>query len=253
MRIISVVSGKGGVGKTTITSNLGVVLSSVFGKNVIAIDCNLTTPHLGLFLGLDYTPTTINHVLKGEAEPTEAIYNHPSGMKVMPSSVPLKEMEGVDSSLLGEVVKKIYNRYLGRTDIVLLDCAPGLGREALAGIRASDEILFVTIPYMPALMDIIRCNHLVRETGVRHLGVALNIVGRGKHEMSREEVEGAVGLPVLAEIPSDKNILKSLSKSIPVATSHPKSKASREIRKLASAILRHSMINPSFSFNWKER
>ena len=162
MRIISVVSGKGGVGKTTVASNLGVVLSRDFRKNVIIIDCNVTTPHLGLFLGMEHTPITLNHVLKEEADINEAMYNHSSGMWVVPASVPLRDMDGVDISLLNNSVKKIYNKYIGKIYFILLDCAPCLGRDAIAGIRAGDEILFVTNPNMPALMDVVRCNNLVR-------------------------------------------------------------------------------------------
>jgi septum site-determining protein MinD len=253
MRIISVVSGKGGVGKTTMTANLGVVLSRIFNKNTIAIDCNVTTPHLGMFLGIENSPITFNHVLKGEANVNEAMYNHSGGMWVIPSSLPLSDMEGVDISLIEESVKKVYDKYIGKVDIVLLDCAPGLGRDALAGIKASDEMLFVSTPTMPSLMDVVRCNSIVRDMGIRHIGVALNMIGRGSKEVSKDEVERITGLPVLAEIPEDSNILKSLSMSIPVTVSHPKSRSSRQIVKLAHSLLQQHTIHPSYSMDWRGR
>ena len=65
-RIIACASGKGGVGKTTFVANLGVALAEL-GKDVIAVDTNLTTPNLGLHLGVPLYPTTLHDVLKGKA------------------------------------------------------------------------------------------------------------------------------------------------------------------------------------------
>ncbi|MFH0961922.1 MAG: AAA family ATPase, partial [archaeon] len=83
-RVIGIISGKGGVGKTTLVSNLGAVLAEEFKKDVVVLDCNFTTSHLGLYLGLYQTPITLNTVLQGKAELEDAIYTHRSGMKVIP-------------------------------------------------------------------------------------------------------------------------------------------------------------------------
>lgn len=63
MRVIGIVSGKGGVGKTTLVANLGLSLVK-FGKSVTAVDCNVTTSHLGFNFGLHYYPKTLNNILK---------------------------------------------------------------------------------------------------------------------------------------------------------------------------------------------
>jgi septum site-determining protein MinD len=73
-RIIGIVSGKGGVGKTTIVANLGAALASFYKKRVIIVDCNVTTSHLGLYLGMYYHPVSLNQVLRGEASMDDAIY-----------------------------------------------------------------------------------------------------------------------------------------------------------------------------------
>ena len=72
-RIISIASGKGGVGKTTISINLATSLAMNFNKNVIVMDCNITTSHLSLYLGSYYHPVTLNQVLKGEAKMMDAV------------------------------------------------------------------------------------------------------------------------------------------------------------------------------------
>lgn len=246
MRTIAVVSGKGGVGKTTVTSNLGVLLASAHQKDVLVADANLTTSHLGLYLGMDYTPVTLNHVLRGEATVSEAMYNHATGMRVLPASFPAKEMEGVDVSLLKGVVEDIARKYGRRLDFLLLDCAPGLGRDALAGIRAADELLYVTTPYHAPLMDVVRASHLVRDLGHRHAGVVLNMVEKGKHQLARPQAEQMVGLPILAEVPADTAVLRSLAANQPVALADPKAKASRSLALLAHALLQQGPHTPSY-------
>ena len=71
-RIIAVVSGKGGVGKTTMVANIGVALAKM-GKNVIILDANLTTPSLGLHLGVPLYPITIHDVLKDQKNISDEI------------------------------------------------------------------------------------------------------------------------------------------------------------------------------------
>ncbi|MHA1747571.1 MAG: P-loop NTPase, partial [Promethearchaeota archaeon] len=70
-RIIGVMSGKGGVGKTTVVSNLATVLSG-HQKNVTAVDCNITTSHLLMHFGKVYHPKTLNDVLKGKSSIADA-------------------------------------------------------------------------------------------------------------------------------------------------------------------------------------
>ena len=77
MKAIAVVSGKGGVGKTTSAINLAAALN-FFGKDVVILDANLTTPNVGLHLGAPIVPVNLNHVLSGKASIVDAIYEHES-------------------------------------------------------------------------------------------------------------------------------------------------------------------------------
>jgi septum site-determining protein MinD len=242
VRVIGVVSGKGGVGKTTLVANLGASLAHYFNKNVTVIDCNLTTSHLGLYLGIHFCPTSLNKVLRNEISIEEAIYKHYSGANIIPASLSWKELEGVDVIQIKESIKKLFDK----TDIILLDAAPGLGREALAAMKASDEIIFVTMPYVPCVMDVIRCLEVANEIGVKPIGIVLNMVGNERYEMKRREIEQLTGLPVIASIPSDKNVLKSLALRTPVVLFNKKAKASKEIIRLAGNLIGESYKEEGF-------
>jgi cell division ATPase MinD len=233
MRIIGIFSGKGGVGKSTLTVNLGAALAKRFRKRVAIVDCNITTSHLGLYLGMPFLRTTLNNVLRGETEISGALYEHNSGMMVVPASLSTRDLRGVDMSLLPVALKAL----LGRAEILILDAAPGLGREAMSVMRASDEVLFVTTPNVPAATDVLRCKDEMREvSNARHLGVVLNMVMGGLHEISERDVERLTELPVLASVPFDKNVLRSLAAREPVVTYRPKSPASRTFYKIAAHI-----------------
>lgn len=232
-RIIGIVSGKGGVGKTTLAINLGVALAKNFNKNVTLVDCNLTTSHLGLYLGMYYCPLTLNKVLRGDNSIEEAIYEHFSGIKVVPASLSLADLEGIDILNLGEKVREISETY----DMIFLDSSPGLGREAMGTLKACDEVIFVTTPFVPSVMDIIRCKEVVDELGIRQIGIVLNQVNKEKYEMSPKEIEQLARLPVIASIPYDKNVKKSLAIKTPLVIYKPKSKASKEFLKLAAFLI----------------
>ncbi len=229
-RIIGVVSGKGGVGKTTLVVNLGAALAQR-GKKVIIIDCNITTSHLGSYLGMYYCPVTINQVLKGDAEIADIIYEHQSGMKVIPASLKLEDIKGIDFTRLKDVV-----RNLGDDSIIILDAAPGLGREAAVAMRASDEMLYITTPFAPAVIDVIKCRNMASEIGLKHIGLVLNMVANESYELARKDVEQMSGLPVISEVPLDKSVHRSLAANLPVVQLAPRSRSSRAFKKLAAFI-----------------
>jgi septum site-determining protein MinD len=222
-RIIAVASGKGGVGKTTIALNIGTVLAKHFKKSVTLIDCNVTTSHLGMYIGMYYSPATLNKALRGEVPMKEAVYHHFGGMKVIPASLSLSDLEGVDVTKLRDKIETISDD----NEIILLDGAPGLGREAIAALKAADEVLFVTTPYVPAVMDIVRTMEVVNEVGIRPIGIILNMVDKQKYEMTPQEVEQLTRVPVIGVVPFDKTVNRSLVEKLPVVIFRPDSKVSK--------------------------
>jgi len=93
-KVIVITSGKGGVGKTITAINLGAAMN-YFGKDVLIVDGNLTTPNIGIHLNSPEVPITLNHVLSKKAEIFEAVYEHGSGIKIIPSSLSIKELKKI--------------------------------------------------------------------------------------------------------------------------------------------------------------
>lgn len=238
-RVISVISGKGGVGKTTASANLGAAFAEL-GKNVVILDANLTTPNLSLHLGIPLYPITLHDVLKGKAYMSEAIYFHPSGIKVVPASLSVDALKGLNAGRLQKAISEL----LGKYEIVLIDGAAGLGKEAVAAIEAADEILIVTNPELPAVTDALKTIKLAEKSGVKISGIILNRVKNEEHELTREDIESMLDVPVIGIVPEDASVQHSITAKMPVVHYNPKSKAAREFKRLAARLVNEVYREP---------
>ena len=230
-RIISVISGKDGVGKTTLVSNLGAALTKS-GKNVVIIDGNVTTPNLSLHLGIPFYPVTLHDALRDNTPIESAIYNHPTGMKIIPASLSIDSLKGIDLDRLEGALSSL----LGKTDMILIDSAAGLGKEALASMSVADELLVVTNPELPAVTDALKTIKIAKDNGIRVLGVVVNRIRGMKHEMNIQDIKSMLEVPILSLIPEDIAVPKSIAKKMPVVHHRPRSRSSIEFHKLASKI-----------------
>ncbi len=247
-RILTVASGKGGVGKTTTTVNLGSALAGR-GKNVIIVDANVTTPNIGLHLGIPLYPVTLHDVLNGNATVEEAIYIHPSGFKIVPSSLSGDAMKNAKPEALIDAIRNLY----GRADIVLVDGAAGLGKEAKSAIEAADEILIVTNPELPAVTDALKTIKYAERHGKHVIGVVVNRVKGSKSELSLNEIRSMLDKNIVSAVPEDSNVSESISIKVPVVNYKPGSKASTEFKKLAAHIVGERFVDDTFLgrfFKW---
>lgn len=243
-RIIACVSGKGGAGKTMIAANLGVALAEM-GKDVVVLDANLTTPNLGLHLGVPLYPTTLHDVLKGKARIQDAIYEHPSGLKIIPAGIALKDLRGVDVRNLSSAVLDL----LGNVDIVIIDSAAGLGREALAAIESADELLLITNPELPALADALKAAKLAEQFGTKISGVVVNRITGKSHELRKRDISTMLGdIELLAEIPEDRSVQEAIAKRMPVVHHKSSGDASRELKALAGKLIGREIKERRFRF-----
>jgi len=230
-KLITITSGKGGVGKTTTAINLGAALNS-FGKEVIVLDANLTTPNVGLHLGAPIVPVNLNHVLNGKANIADAIYEHESGMKIVPSSLSVRELRKLNHGKLKEVGRKLRKM----ADYVIYDSAAGLGNEAIAAMESADELIIVTNPEIPAVTDALKTNKLAEQLGKSVRGVILTRSSGLKNEMPVENVQDMLELPILGVIPEDSDVRNSLLMKDALVHTHPRSRAARAYKKIAAKI-----------------
>lgn len=231
-KIIVVTSGKGGVGKTTTAINLGAAINH-FDKDVLIIDGNLSTPNVGVHLNSPEVPINLNHVLRGKAEPFEAVYEHESGVKVIPSSLSIKELKKVEP----EKMKNFKKDFKKVSDYIILDSSAGLGNEAISSIKTADEIILVTNPEIAAITDALKTIKLAESMKKPVIGVIMTRVKKDRVEMQPETVKEMLETSVLGMVPEDISVQESLGLRDAVVHTHPKSKSARAYKEIAAKIL----------------
>ncbi len=217
--IVGVMSGKGGVSKTTSSVCLGAAMS-YFGRNTIVVDGNLSTPNVGLSLGVYGVPLSLHNVLKGECSVAEAVYTVSKGLRILPAGLSISDLYNVDVNRLKDAISGLR----GLCDVVIVDSAAGLGSEAFSVLNAVDDVIIVSHPEVPALTDSLKTLKVARELGKRVKGVILTRAGF-RNDVSTSDVEALMEAPVLGVVPEDKSVRKSLVLNEPVVFSHPYSKS----------------------------
>lgn len=231
-QVIACVSAKGGVGKTTTSINLGAALN-FFGQKVTVVDGNLTTPHVGLHLGVPILPITVHDVLQGRNKVQEALYQHKSGMCVVPGSIALDDLKKLDAKRLVKTVRDLRNE----SDLIILDSAAGLGREALACIESADKVLVITNPEMPALTDALKVINLCKEMEKEVTGVVVTKTNVKNVDIPLKTIEEILEVPVIGVVPEDRSVKFALADKDAVVHTHPRSAAAIQYKKLAAHML----------------
>jgi septum site-determining protein MinD len=229
-RIIGIVSGKGGVGKTTTTINLAASLME-FKRNVIAVDADISMSGLGLQLGMYYFPLSLNDVLKGEGELFEALYIHSSGLRIIPASL---NIDDVKISNLQQILKDS----LLEDNIVLIDSPPGFEKNSLAVLKTCPELLIVTTPEIPAITDALKVISITEKMSATPIGIIVNMYKeKESNQINLKEIQTICGLPVVGVIPEDGNIKKSIFKGVPAVCLNPHAPSSIAFRKIAASLI----------------
>lgn len=228
MKIIGLLSGKGGVGKSTTAINLTAALNH-FGNRVVLCDANLTTPNVGLYLGVPAPQITLHHVLKGKHSFHDALQRHPSGFHFVPGSLALDDIKELRLQRLKQL------RELD-TDYVILDGAPGLGKEVLTIMEYTDELVIVTNPELPAVTDALKTIKLAEELGKKVLGVLVTRAKNDDLDVSLRNIEALLEYPVIGVIPEDETIREAQAVKDALVHTHPTAAAAEGYLKLAASI-----------------
>ncbi len=229
-RVVGIVSGKGGVGKTTFSVNLGLALKRL-DKKVLLIDCNITTPHLAYYLGAENYFIALNNIFRGEVDEKFAPSSQ-SGIAFIPASEELRDIVKIDFDKLVKHVNRISKS--GVFDFIILDSAPGLGKEGTSVLRAADEILFVTNPTIPNITDIVRCYEYLNMVRTKKVNIVFNKVREKHFELKFKDAQNFFEAPVLGAIPFDENIMDSTAQGIPFLNYMPDSPTCHDFIKVAA-------------------
>jgi len=232
-RIIAFASGKGGVGKTSVTANIGIALARR-GKSVCLVDGDVAMANLSLLLGMQSSPITLHDVLLGEATIHDAIYDGPVGIKFVPSGLSLENYRRVDPERLESVVALLKDEF----DYILIDTPPGIERSVLACLSAAEEVFLLTTPTSPSIADVLKTKIVTERLGSKPIGVIVNFVFGDKGEVSADDIMKMLELPCYGSIPYDDEMRKSFmqEKVAPVMLRVPNSPSAKAIERIAAKI-----------------
>jgi Flp pilus assembly CpaE family ATPase len=235
--VIAVFNPKGGVGKTTLATNLASALQTRRGQNVMLVDADTVTGHVATSLGIDGVRTLADSwVDQAEGGPFETIADiasaHPSGMRVVSlSSSPL------NTEILepGRVADAINNARRG-FDFVVVDLHPSYSELNRAIFEIADRILVPVTPDVPAIRAAVQLSDYADEAGVRDR-LAL-VINRANSGVTVADMERTVGMPSLALIRSGGLLfVRAANEGRTVIEMFPKERITEDFDALADRVL----------------
>ena len=149
-RVLSITSGKGGVGKTAMVSNLAVSLAKL-GKKVLVIDADLGLANIDVVLGLS-PPYNLNHFFSGERTLEEVIVEGPHGLRILPAGSGVQQYTRLDGQLKMRLIDAL-DALEEHFDVVLIDTEAGISDNVTYFNVAAQDILVVTTPEPTAITD----------------------------------------------------------------------------------------------------
>lgn len=229
--IYLILSGKGGVGKTTVFSNLATSIA-MSGKEVIVIDADLAMPNLGLVFGMIDPPITIHDVLAGSEPLEKAIYEGPNGLKFIPGGESIEGFQAADPSRMIDVLDNLKET----ADYILIDAPVGLNEDIILLLPVVDHIIIISTPELISMADALRMLLIAKSADSIIDGAILNRTNVYDENSAIELLEKTMELKILAVIPDDINVHRAGLNKIPLVISNPDSPASIAIRKLAAQL-----------------
>lgn len=230
--VYSVASGKGGVGKTTTTVNLGTSLGQA-GNRVVIVDVDLGMANLAGYVSLDpESNVTLHEVLAGTAPIQTATYKLADNIFAVPSATALDRYSETETERLADIVGTLKEAF----DVVMLDVGAGVNYESVLPLGLADSVLLVTTPQPAAIQDTRKTLELVQQAGGDVRGV---IVARTRTEdpLSPEAVAEQIDQKFLGAIPEDPAIRESVREGRPVVIYSPNSLAANAYDRIANQLL----------------
>ena len=210
-----ITSGKGGVGKTTTTANLGCALAKL-GRQVALVDADIGLRNLDLVLGLEKRIVfDVVDVIEGRCQPRQALIRDKrlEGLYLLPAA------QTRDKQAVSEAQMRSLVQMLGREfDVVLVDCPAGIEHGFRNAIAGADEAIVVTTPEVSAIRDADRILGMLGNRRARLLvnRVRFEMVKTGDM-LSVEDVAEILGREVIGVVPDDEEIIDTTNRGSPLA------------------------------------
>ncbi|MGE5559989.1 MAG: MinD/ParA family protein [Chloroflexota bacterium] len=241
-RVIAVTSGKGGVGKTNFTVNLGIAFAKR-GKQVLVLDTDIGLANVDVILGLS-PEFDLSHVIAGQRDVSEIIYEGPAGLKLIAGGSGFQDIVGLNELQLARFLNALESLD-GTVDIILLDTGAGISKNVLNFVLAADEIIVVTTPEPTALTDAYAIIKVIvcKRPGARLKLIANRALTQKDGQAAADRLASAserflgANLEFLGPIMDDEAVARSVRSQSPFLIDAPNSPASVCINRVADALL----------------
>jgi ATP-binding protein involved in chromosome partitioning len=230
-RVIAVASGKGGVGKSSLTANLAVAFSQL-GKRTGVLDADIYGHSIPHVLGIHQKPVAVDEMIVPPVK---------DGLKLMSIGFFLDENEPV--MWRGPMLHRALEQFLtdvhwGELDVLVVDMPPGTGdiSISLGQLLPRAEVIVVTTPQRLAQDVASRAASMARKTNMRLLGVIENMTGEVFGSGGGESLAAELGVPLLGVVPLDPLLREQGDLGEPIVSAHPESESARAILAIADAV-----------------
>ena len=241
MSIFSVVSGKGGVGKTVISINLGLAIAKK-GKKVLLVDADISSGNIVQYLGIKDPYPDLSDFLGGKEDSIENVLKEFSDhVHVLPSGDSLRTILEADVSKIEDFLPELAKDY----DYVLVDSPPGISQNSISPIEVSDQLLLVLTPDEASITSASNIQKVGNILDKRTRGFILNkwekkgffnrLFG-GDSQMSREKIEARMAVENLGEVPYDEKVRESTELGEPLMKRFEGNRASEAIRRISDKL-----------------
>ncbi|HYE84538.1 MAG TPA: response regulator [Clostridia bacterium] len=240
-RIISVFSTKGGVGKTTVATNLAVALSNLTGKKVALLDLDLQFGDVAICLNL-YVKNSITELVKDfaniEQDPSlieEYLLAHYSGIKVLAAPI---EPENAEYVTAGHI-KKIIENMKGKYDYIIIDTSHGFNDTIITALDMSDLIIYISTLDLPSIKNTKNGLGIMKSLNYPNekVKIVINKLNEG-FGVKHTDFESALGVEIWAMIPDDlASVTLSVNNGHPLVSHRRASSVSKKIYRLAQSVV----------------
>lgn len=259
-KVIAITSGKGGVGKTNVTSNLAIALAKN-GNRVCIFDADTSLANINVVMGLN-VEYTVEHLLAGERTVDEILAEGPEGVMIIPAASGIAECANLDQEQRRRLIAALESLE-DRFDYILIDTAAGIGESVLSFVQSAQYAIVVISTEPTSLTDAFALLRVLKRRSYEHPAyVLVNMAINYANSMEVfKRFEAAVRkylnmkVHYLGYITEDKAIRTSVSAQRPVLLQHPEALASRCFTTLATVLskqLAGSSRPHSFSAYWND-